>query len=58
LFDRLGRTIRLTHSGEALLPLAEAILRQVAGARLEVQEFASTECGKLVIGSIPTIAPY
>jgi LysR family hydrogen peroxide-inducible transcriptional activator len=58
LFDRLGRTVRLTHSGEALLPRAEAILRQLADARLKVQEFAFTECGNLVIGSIPTIAPY
>jgi LysR family hydrogen peroxide-inducible transcriptional activator len=58
LFDRLGRTIRLTQSGEVLLPRAETILRQVADARLEIQEHAATECGKLVVGSIPTIAPY
>ncbi len=58
LFDRLGRTVRLTQLGEAFLPRAEAILRQLADAKTEIQEMAGTERGKLVIGSIPTIAPY
>jgi LysR family hydrogen peroxide-inducible transcriptional activator len=58
LFDRLGRTIRLTQLGEAFLPRAEAILRQLSDAKTEIQEMAGTERGKLVIGSIPTIAPY
>ncbi len=58
LFDRLGRTVRLTQMGEAFLPRAEAILRQVGAAKLEIQEMAGTEQGKLVIGAIPTIAPY
>src|SRR5437879_12826261 len=44
--------------GEAFLPRAEAILRQVGAAKLEIQEMAGTERGKLVIGAIPTIAPY
>ncbi len=58
LFDRLGRTVRLTQFGEAFLPRAEAILRQMADATAEMQEMAGAERGKLVIGSIPTIAPY
>src|SRR5207249_4599591 len=58
LFDRLGRTVRLTQMGEVFLPRAEAILRQVSAAKLEIQEMAGTERGKLVIGAIPTIAPY
>jgi len=58
LFDRLGRSVRLTQIGEAFLPRAEAILRQVGAAKLEIQEMAGTEQGKLVIGAIPTIAPY
>src|SRR3989475_9480843 len=44
--------------GEVFLPRAEAILRQVSAAKLEIQEMAGTERGKLVIGAIPTIAPY
>src|SRR5690349_17321458 len=58
LFDRLGRSVRLTQMGEAFLPRAEAILRQVGAAKMEIQEMAGTEQGKLVIGAIPTIAPY
>jgi LysR family hydrogen peroxide-inducible transcriptional activator len=58
LFDRLGRMVRLTQLGEAFLPRAEHILRQVTDATVEIQEMAGAERGKLVIGSIPTIAPY
>jgi LysR family hydrogen peroxide-inducible transcriptional activator len=58
LFDRLGRTVRLTQLGEAFLPRAEAILREVDVAKLAIQEMAGAEQGKLVIGAIPTIAPY
>jgi LysR family transcriptional regulator, hydrogen peroxide-inducible genes activator len=58
LFDRLARSVRLTQLGEAFLPRAEAILQQVADAKLEIQEMAGAERGKLVIGAIPTIAPY
>ncbi|SRR5581483_6640331 len=58
LFDRLGRTVRLTQLGKAFLPHAESILRQVTTATAEIQEMAGAEHGKLVIGAIPTIAPY
>ena len=58
LFDRLGRTVRLTQMGEVFLPRAEAIMHQVADAKLQIQEMAGTEQGKLAIGAIPTIAPY
>src|SRR5205807_8572870 len=43
LFDRLGRTVRLTQMGEVFLPRAEAILRQVSAAKLEIQEMRSEE---------------
>jgi LysR family hydrogen peroxide-inducible transcriptional activator len=58
LFDRLGKSVRLTSFGEALLPRAQAILRQVTDAKQEIEEMAGVERGKLVVGSIPTIAPY
>jgi LysR family hydrogen peroxide-inducible transcriptional activator len=58
LFDRLGRTVRLTQLGEAFLPRAEAIVRQVVDAKSEMQEMAGAERGRLVVGAIPTIAPY
>ena len=58
LFDRFPRSARLTESGRAFLPRAEAILRQVGEARTQIQEMAGTERGEIVIGAIPTIAPY
>src|SRR5256885_5546801 len=58
LFDRLGREVRLTQLGEAFLPRAEGILRQLDESKLEIQEMAGAEQGKLDIGAIPTIAPY
>src|SRR6202171_321624 len=58
LFDRLGRSVRLTSFGETFLPRAEAILRQLADAKQEIEEMAGVERGKVVVGSIPTVAPY
>ena len=58
LFDRLGRTVRLTSFGETFLPRAEAILRQVIEAKQEIEEMSGIEKGKLTIGAIPTVAPY
>ena len=58
LFDRFPRSARLTQFGKTLLFRAEAILRQVGEARTEIQEMAGAEKGRVVIGAIPTIAPY
>jgi LysR family hydrogen peroxide-inducible transcriptional activator len=55
LFDRMGRAVRLTRSGDVLLPRAESILRQVAAATLEGQEAARGYQGRLVVGAIPTV---
>ena len=58
LFDRLGRTARLTQFGAAFLPRAQAILRQLGAAKVEIQEMTGSEKGRVVVGAIPTIAPY
>lgn len=58
LFDRLPRSARLTQFGKAFLPKAQAILRQIGEARIEIREMASAESGEVVLGVIPTIAPY
>ena len=58
LFDRLGRTSRLTKFGEAFLPRAEGILRQLGDARTEIREMAGASKGRVILGAIPTIAPY
>jgi LysR family transcriptional regulator, hydrogen peroxide-inducible genes activator len=58
LFDRLPRSARLTQFGKAFLPKAKAILRQIGEARVEIREMASVESGEVILGAIPTIAPY
>ena len=58
LFDRLPRFARLTDFGKAFLPKAGEILRQVGQARTEIQEMSQAEVGSVIVGAIPTIAPY
>lgn len=58
LFDRLGRSVRLTAYGEALVPRAEAILRETESARQAVEAAHDPEGGTLVVGAIPTLLPY
>jgi LysR family transcriptional regulator, hydrogen peroxide-inducible genes activator len=58
LFDRLPRSARLTQFGKAFLPKAQAILRQIGEAQTEIREMASAESGEVILGAIPTVAPY
>src|SRR5438552_12354984 len=58
LFDRLGRTIRLTDLGQTFLPRARAILRELQAAKDEVVDRKASVSGPVAIGVIPTIAPY
>lgn len=58
LFDRLGRCVRLTHYGEALVPRAEDILRTVGETKKEMTSLQCPDSGKLAVGVIPTILPY
>lgn len=58
LFDRLGRSVRLTRFGEALQPHAEAVLRNVAEARKALDTVGRPDAGRVVLGAIPTILPY
>ena len=58
LFDRLGRTVRLTDLGQTFLPRARAILRELQAAKDEVVERKASVSGPVSIGVIPTIAPY
>lgn len=53
LFDRSHSPVRLTDAGEAFLPHAEAILRQVEAARAAVEERLGLRAGRLVLGSLP-----
>src|SRR5262249_11192992 len=58
LFDRLPRAAKLTVFGKAFLPKAERILHDLEQAKTEVLEMSGHEKGELVIGVIPTVAPY
>jgi len=58
LFDRLGRSVRLTEVGKSFLPRARAVLRELEAARGEVVESKGSVGGTICVGVIPTIAPY
>jgi LysR family hydrogen peroxide-inducible transcriptional activator len=58
LFERLGRSIRLTAYGEALSHRALNILQQVAEAQSSLANMQKGVRGKLRLGVIPTIMPY
>lgn len=58
LFDRLGRSVRLTEAGRAFLPHARAVLNQMEMARTSVADKSAEICGSVAVGVIPTIAPY
>jgi len=58
LFDRLGRSVRLTEAGRAFLPHARSILHQMEAARGSVADKLGDLRGSVAAGAIPTIAPY
>jgi LysR family hydrogen peroxide-inducible transcriptional activator len=58
LFERLGRSVRLTTCGEALQAPALNILQQVAMAEDSLANLRDGVRGRLRIGVIPTILPY
>jgi len=58
LFERLGRSLRLTGYGEALRLPAENILQQVPLAEDSLRNLQEGVRGRLRIGVIPTILPY
>jgi LysR family hydrogen peroxide-inducible transcriptional activator len=58
LFDRLGRSIRITEAGRTFLPYARSILDQMESARSSVVNRNADVRGSVAVGAIPTIAPY
>jgi LysR family transcriptional regulator, hydrogen peroxide-inducible genes activator len=58
LFDRLGRSVRLTELGKTFLPRARAVLRELEAARGDVVEGKESVGGAVAVGVIPTVAPY
>jgi len=55
LFDRVGRRVRLTAAGRALLPAARRALHDVTVAREAVDAVRGVERGRLDLVSIPTL---
>jgi LysR family hydrogen peroxide-inducible transcriptional activator len=58
LFHRMGRKVELTAFGEAFLPKAETILRELKLAKAQIREMAGAETGSVTVGVIPTITPF
>src|ERR1700739_4483683 len=58
LFDRLGRSVRLTDAGKSFLPRARAVLRELEAARGDGSESKDSVSGHISVGVIPTVAPY
>ena len=58
LFDRLGRSVRLTEAGHAFVSHARGILQQVEAARSSVSDKNEELRGTVTVGAIPTVAPY
>jgi LysR family transcriptional regulator, hydrogen peroxide-inducible genes activator len=58
LFDRMKREVRLTTHGEGFLPRALKILEEVEVAKREASDAQKLLRGRLIVGVLPTIAPY
>jgi LysR family transcriptional regulator, hydrogen peroxide-inducible genes activator len=58
LFDRLGRSVRLTEAGRAFIPHARVVLQHMEMARLSVADKNADLGGSVAVGAIPTVAPY
>jgi len=54
LFDRSGRSVRLTAAGQSLLPVARRVLGEMAGIRDELRSMDSVVRGPLRMGAAQT----
>lgn len=58
LFDRVGRNVRLTEAGEALLPHIRAVLSQVEAARAEIDDRLGLRRGRVSLGISTTVGMH
>lgn len=58
LFDRLGRSVQLTPSGETLLRYAERVLKLTEEAKAAVSDIETGSAGRLSVGASSTLATY
>jgi DNA-binding transcriptional LysR family regulator len=55
LFERVGRNVRLTDAGHALLVHVRIILAQIEAARAEIRERVGLQSGRVSIGAPPSV---
>jgi LysR family transcriptional regulator, hydrogen peroxide-inducible genes activator len=58
LFERTQRKALLTAAGSLLLPHAVSILEDARVGQQEIREMGGQLRGKILLGALPTIAPY
>jgi LysR family transcriptional regulator, hydrogen peroxide-inducible genes activator len=58
LFERTQRRALLTAAGSLFLPHALGILEAAERSRQEIREMGGQVRGKILLGALPTIAPY
>lgn len=58
LFHRLGRGIRPTQAGNALLRHGYSALASISDAKKEINELLNIECGSLSVGSVQSVNTY
>lgn len=58
LFDRVGRGVKLTAAGRAILPRVERILTEVAGIHRDVRALADLEEGSIALGFLHSIGAH
>ena len=58
LFQRLGRTVRLTSARQALVLPARQVRRELENGRLAVEEVAALGAGRLDLACLPTLAAW
>jgi DNA-binding transcriptional LysR family regulator len=58
MFERGGRSVRLTDAGTIFLPYAERMLQMLREANESVEEVRSVQAGSLRLGSALTISTY
>jgi LysR family transcriptional regulator, carnitine catabolism transcriptional activator len=56
LFQRLGRGVKLTPEGQALVASAQAVLRAFASAQSSVQQVAQLQAGRLDLVALTSLA--
>lgn len=58
LFERMGRTIRLTDAGASFLPHAQRALQAIREGQDSIDSLRNVDRGSLSIGTAPTIGTY